>query len=121
MNAQLASIFPTLNTSLLIALTLSVSSASTERSFSKLRTTMSQTRLEDLLIIICERDIEPNIENSKNDNINLNKRFSDIRIFYVLVTLNNQLTSNKVVTTHQWRVTSVVNNKMYSHSHILST
>jgi len=70
MNAQLASIFPTLNTSLLIALTLSVSSASTERSFSKLkilksrlRTTMSQTRLEDLLIIICERDIEPNIEN----------------------------------------------------------
>ena len=24
---------------------------------------MSQTRLEDLLIISCERDIEPNIEN----------------------------------------------------------
>ncbi|KAL4152763.1 hypothetical protein QTP88_000596 [Uroleucon formosanum] len=70
MNGQLASIFPTLNTSLLIALTLPVSSASTERSFSKLkilksrlRTTMSQTRLEDLLIISCERDIEPNIEN----------------------------------------------------------
>jgi len=70
MNGQLASIFPTLNTSLLIALTLPVSSASTERSYSKLkilksrlRTTMSQTRLEDLLIISCERDIEPNIDN----------------------------------------------------------
>lgn len=36
MNGQLASIFPTLNTSVLIALTLPVSSASTERSFSKL-------------------------------------------------------------------------------------
>jgi len=62
---RLYSIFPTLNTSLLIALTLPVSSASTERSFSKLkllktrlRTTMSQVRLEDLIIISCERDIE---------------------------------------------------------------
>lgn len=68
-NGQLASIFPTLNTSLLIALTLPVSSASAERSFSKLkiiksrlRTTMSQNRLEDMMIISCERDIELNEE-----------------------------------------------------------
>lgn len=45
----------------------------------------------------------------------------DIRMYYVLVTLNNQLTTNKVITTHQLRIASVVNNKMYSHSHILST
>lgn len=60
---HLASVFPTLNTTFKIALTLPVSSASTERSFSKLkliktrlRTTMSQQRLEDLMIISCERN-----------------------------------------------------------------
>lgn len=64
-DSRLSGIFPTLNTSLLIALTLPVTSASTERSFSKLklvktilRTTMSQERLEDLIMISCERDIE---------------------------------------------------------------
>lgn len=64
-DSRLSGIFPTLNTSLLIALTLPAISASTERSFSKLklvknrlRTTMSQERLEDLIIISCERDIE---------------------------------------------------------------
>lgn len=63
-DCQLASVFPTLNTTFIIALTLPVSSASTERSFSKLkliktklRTTMSQARLEDLMIISCERNI----------------------------------------------------------------
>lgn len=50
--------------SLKIALTLPVSSDSTERTFSKLkiiksklRTTMAQERLLDLMIISCERDI----------------------------------------------------------------
>ncbi|KAL4111795.1 hypothetical protein QTP88_015682 [Uroleucon formosanum] len=33
-------------------------------------------------------------------------------MYYVLVTLNNQLTTNKVITTHQLRIASVVNNKM---------
>lgn len=62
--SRLVSIFPTLKTSILISLTLSVTSVSTERSFSKLkliktrlRTTMAQTRSKDLMIISCERDI----------------------------------------------------------------
>jgi hypothetical protein len=64
-DSRLSGIFPTLNTSLLITLTLPVTSASTERTFSKLklvktrlRTTISQARLEDLIIISCKRDIE---------------------------------------------------------------
>lgn len=61
---NLSSVFPTLNTALQIALTLPVSSATTERTFSKLkiiksrlRTTMTNTRLEDLMIITCEQDL----------------------------------------------------------------
>ncbi|KAL4119799.1 hypothetical protein QTP88_012566 [Uroleucon formosanum] len=64
-DSRLSGIFPTLNNSLLIALTLPVTSASTERSFSKLKLvntrlqkTMSQERLEDFIMISCERDIE---------------------------------------------------------------
>lgn len=63
-NGQLATVFPTIYTALKICLTLPVFSASTERSFSKLkiiksrlRTTMSQSRLEDLMIISCENDL----------------------------------------------------------------
>jgi hypothetical protein len=63
-DSRLYGIFSTLNTSLLKALTLPVTSASTERTFYKLklvktrlRTTISQVRLEDV-IINCERDIE---------------------------------------------------------------
>lgn len=62
---KLDTIFPTLNTALRIALTLPISSATTERSFSKLkiiknrlRTTMTESRLESLMIISCEQDIE---------------------------------------------------------------
>ncbi|KAK3932531.1 Zinc finger MYM-type protein 1 [Frankliniella fusca] len=61
----LKKIFPALYIALRIAVTLPVSSASTERSFSKLkiiknrlRSTMAQERLEDLMIIACENDIE---------------------------------------------------------------
>jgi len=69
---NLASVFPVLHTALKIALILPVSSASTERVFSKLkivksrlRTTMTQNRLEDLLIISCERDISEVIDHDK--------------------------------------------------------
>lgn len=62
---KLDTVFPTLNTTLRIALTLPISSATTERSFSKLkiiknrlRTTMTESRLESLMIISCEQDIE---------------------------------------------------------------
>lgn len=61
----LSEVFPTLNNALRIALTLPVSSASTERKFSKLkivknrlRTTMTQERLESLMMVYCEQDIE---------------------------------------------------------------
>ncbi|XP_025202917.1 zinc finger MYM-type protein 1-like [Melanaphis sacchari] len=64
---NLGSVFPTLNNALQIALTLPVSSASTERAFSKLkiiktrlRTTMNNTRLEDLMLITCEQDMYKN-------------------------------------------------------------
>lgn len=61
----LIEVFPTLNNALRIALTLPVSSASTERKFSKLkivknrlRTTMTQERLESLMMVYCEQDIK---------------------------------------------------------------
>lgn len=64
---NLGSVFPTLNNALQIALTLPVSSATTERTFSKLkiiktrlRTTMTNTRLEDLMLITCEQDLYKN-------------------------------------------------------------
>jgi hypothetical protein len=64
---NLGSVFPTLNIALQIALTLPVSSATTERTFSKLKiiktrlkTTMNNTRLEDLMLITCERDLYKN-------------------------------------------------------------
>lgn len=62
-------IFPIVYMALRIAVTLPVSSASTERAFSKLkllkdrlRTAMLQGRLEDLMIIACENDVEIDIE-----------------------------------------------------------
>jgi len=68
-NTGLKTIFPSLYIALKIAVTLPVTSASTERSFSKLkliknrlRSTMGQDRLEDLMIIACERDINIDIE-----------------------------------------------------------
>ncbi|KAK3929531.1 Zinc finger MYM-type protein 1, partial [Frankliniella fusca] len=68
-NTGLKTIFPSLYIALKIAVTLPVTSASTERSFSKLklikhrlRSTMGQDRLEDLMVISCERDIEINAE-----------------------------------------------------------
>jgi len=64
---NLGSMFPTLNNALQIALTLPVSSATTERTFSKLkiiktrlRTTMNNKRLEDLMLITCEQDLYKN-------------------------------------------------------------
>jgi len=64
LSSGLKGTFPTLYIALKIAVTLPVTSASTERSFSKLkliktrlRTTMSQPRLEDLMMIACEYDI----------------------------------------------------------------
>ncbi|CAI6350098.1 unnamed protein product [Macrosiphum euphorbiae] len=63
-NGGLGNTFPSLDAALRISLTIPLSSASTERSFSKLkiiksrlRTTMSQARLEDLMVISCEQDI----------------------------------------------------------------
>lgn len=60
----LKDIFPILYTALSIALTLPVSSSSPERAFSKLkiiknrlRSTMSEDRLEALMLISCEKDI----------------------------------------------------------------
>jgi len=64
---NLGSVFTTLNNALQIVLTLPVSSATTERTFSKLkiiktrlRTTMTNTRLEDLMLITCEQDLYKN-------------------------------------------------------------
>lgn len=69
----LGSIFPTLYLALKIACTLPVSSTSPERTFSKLkilknrlRTTISQDRLEDLMIITCESDVQINNEDVTN-------------------------------------------------------
>lgn len=63
-SAGLKSVFPTLYMALRICCTLPVCSVTTERSFSKLkiiknrlRRTMSQQRLESLLIMSCESDI----------------------------------------------------------------
>lgn len=70
--SQLATIFPLVDTALKIILTLPVASAFTERSFSKLKiiknrmqTTMSQDRLEDLMIISCEKDISKSINHEE--------------------------------------------------------
>jgi len=70
----LKSIFPNLYQVLQIGVTLPISSASTERSFSKLkivktrlRSTMTQNRLEDLLIISCESDISVQTEDVVNN------------------------------------------------------
>ncbi|KAF0728720.1 zinc finger MYM-type protein 1-like [Aphis craccivora] len=64
-NSGLQSVFPTLYFALQIACTLPVSSTTPERTFSKLkivknrlRTTISQDRLEQLMIISCESDID---------------------------------------------------------------
>lgn len=70
----LKSVFPNLYQVIQIGVTLPISSASTERSFSKLkivktrlRSTMTQNRLEDLLIISCESDISVKTENVVNN------------------------------------------------------
>ncbi|XP_050066295.1 uncharacterized protein LOC126555414 [Aphis gossypii] len=62
--AKLANIFPNLYLVLKLSITLPVTSCSVERTFSKLkliktklRTTMSQDRLENLMKISCEQDI----------------------------------------------------------------
>lgn len=72
-SSGLGSIFPTLYLALKIACTLPVSSTSPERTFSKLkilknrlRTTISQDRLEDLMIITCESDVQINNEDVTN-------------------------------------------------------
>ncbi len=64
-NSGLKSIFVEIYTALHIAVTLFVSSATTERSFSKLklvknklRSTMTENRLASLMIIACENDIQ---------------------------------------------------------------
>jgi len=61
----MSTVFPNLYIALKITVTFPVSTASTERSFSRLkllktrlRTSLSQNRLENLLIISCENDIE---------------------------------------------------------------
>lgn len=71
---KMNTVFPNLFTAVKIRKTLPVSSSSTERTFSKLkliktrlRTTISESRLEDLLKISCEQDIEIN----KEDVINI--------------------------------------------------
>ncbi|XP_060856753.1 uncharacterized protein LOC132934470 [Metopolophium dirhodum] len=68
--ANLATVFPNLFYVIKLSVTLPVTSCSVERSFSKLkliktklRTSMIQDRLEHLIKISCERDIQPNNEN----------------------------------------------------------
>lgn len=64
-STKLSAVFPNLYIALKITVTLPVSSASTERSFSwmkliktRLRTSISQNQLDNQLIISCENDIE---------------------------------------------------------------
>lgn len=71
---KMNSVFPNLFVANKINITLPVSSSSTERTFSKLkliktrlRTTTSENRLEDLMKISCEQDIEM----KKEDVINI--------------------------------------------------
>ncbi|XP_008190264.1 uncharacterized protein LOC103312039 [Acyrthosiphon pisum] len=71
---SLKGIFPNLYQVIQIGVTLPISTASTERSFLKLkivktrlRSTMTQNRLEDLLIISCESDISVQTENVVNN------------------------------------------------------
>jgi len=68
--ANLANVFPNLYYVLKLSVTLPVTSCCVERRFSKLkliktklRTSMIQDQLENLIKISCERDIQPNIEN----------------------------------------------------------
>ncbi|KAK3911539.1 Zinc finger MYM-type protein 1 [Frankliniella fusca] len=72
-NTGLKTIFPAVYVAQKIAVILPVTSASAERSFSKLkeiknrlRSTMEQDRLEDLMIISCERDIKIDVEEVVN-------------------------------------------------------
>lgn len=65
----LKDVFPNIYIALTIILTLPVSSASPERAFSKLkliknrlRSTVSEDRLEGLMLITCERDIPVNTD-----------------------------------------------------------
>jgi len=63
----LKDVFPNIYIALTIILTLPVSSASPERAFSKLkliknrlRSTLSEDKLEGLILITCERDVPVN-------------------------------------------------------------
>lgn len=69
MRNGLHTLFPNIYIILKLALTLPVGSVSTERSFSKLkliktrlRSTMRNDRLEELMIMSCENDININYE-----------------------------------------------------------
>ncbi|CAI6360972.1 unnamed protein product [Macrosiphum euphorbiae] len=68
--ANLTSCFPNLYVALKLSVTLPISSCSVERSFSKLkliktklRTSMLQDRLENLMKISCEKDLNPIVDN----------------------------------------------------------
>jgi len=68
--ANLTSCFPNLYVALKLSVTLPISSCSVERSFSKLkliktklRTSMLQDRLENLMKISCEKDLDPVVDN----------------------------------------------------------
>ncbi|KAF0748925.1 zinc finger MYM-type protein 1-like [Aphis craccivora] len=72
----LKDVFPNIYIALTIILTLPVSSASPERAFSKLkiiknrlRSTMSEDRLEGLMLITCERDVPVNPDELRNSCI----------------------------------------------------
>jgi len=76
--ANMNAVFPNLYIAFKITVTFPVSSASTERSFSRLkllktrlRTSISQNRLENLLIISCENDIEVD-----KDEVEVVKKFA---------------------------------------------
>lgn len=68
--SNLTSCFPNLYVALKLSVTLPISSCSVERSFSKLkliktklRTSMLQNRLENLMKISCEKDLDPVVDN----------------------------------------------------------
>jgi hypothetical protein len=63
--SRLQSVFPVLSIALKIAVTLPVASSTPERTFSKLtiiknklRSTMCESRLENLMLLSCENDIK---------------------------------------------------------------
>lgn len=84
----LKTVFPNLFNVLKIGVTLPISSASPERSFSKLKlvknrlwSTMVQSRLEDLMIISCEPDIIIETEEVVNNFARRSSTLSKALIF----------------------------------------